>query len=63
LSLSIRIFFEITNLKGHPPKIVWLRFGNTTTDYLAQLLNIKADIIKEFIASSEYEEIACLEIK
>ncbi len=24
-------FFEISNLKGHPPKIIWLRTGNTTT--------------------------------
>ncbi len=56
-------FFDISNLKGHPPKIIWLRFGNTTTNFLSEIINQKAEIIRDFIASSEYIEIACLEIK
>jgi predicted nuclease of predicted toxin-antitoxin system len=56
-------FFDISNLKGHPPKIVWLRFGNTKTDYLADLINSKSEILKDFIDSAEYSEISCLEIK
>ncbi|MHA3788915.1 DUF5615 family PIN-like protein [Flavobacterium hauense] len=56
-------FFDISSIKGHPPKIVWLRFGNTTTNYLAEILNSKAEIIKDFISKKEYQEIACLEIK
>jgi predicted nuclease of predicted toxin-antitoxin system len=56
-------FFDISNLKGHPPKIVWLRFGNTKTDYLADIINSKSEILKDFIDSAEYSEISCLEIK
>lgn len=56
-------FFDISNLKGHPPKIIWLRFGNTTTNFLAEIINSKASIIKDFIIKIEYEGIACLEIK
>ena len=56
-------FFDISNLKGHPPKIIWLRFGNTKTDFLADLINSKSTIIKDFIDSAEYYEVSCLEIK
>ena len=56
-------FFDISNIKGHPPKIIWLRFGNTTTNYLADIINIKKDIIIDFISKKEYQEFACLEIK
>ena len=55
-------FFDLANLKGHPPKIIWLRFGNTKTDFLANQLNTKNAIIKDFINSDEYSEIACLEV-
>ncbi|NBL65294.1 hypothetical protein GV828_08810 [Flavobacterium sp. NST-5] len=56
-------FFDLANLKRHPPKIIWLRLGNSKTDYLAEVLNSKSSIIKEFIASKEFAETACLEIK
>ena len=55
-------FVDIANLKGHPPKIIWLRIGNTTTSGIAELLNTKADYIKDFIHNKEYQEIACLEL-
>ena len=56
-------FFDISNIKGHPPKIIWLRFGNTTINYLAGIINSKNDIITDFINKQEYQEFACLEIK
>ena len=56
-------FYDLANLKGHPPKIIWLRFGNTKTDFLAEVLNSRNSIIKDFILSKEYAEIACLELK
>ncbi|MGM0566708.1 MAG: DUF5615 family PIN-like protein [Bacteroidota bacterium] len=55
-------FCDISNLKGFPPKIIWLRFGNTTTDKLAEILSIKAESIKAFINSPENKELACLEV-
>lgn len=56
-------FYDLANLKGHPAKIIWLRFGNTKTDFLAEILNLRNPIIEDFILSKEYAEIACLEIK
>ena len=56
-------FYDLSNLKGYPPKIVWLRFGKTKTDFIADIINSKKLIIKDFISSPEYSEIACLEIK
>jgi predicted nuclease of predicted toxin-antitoxin system len=53
-------FFDLTNLYGHPPKIIWLKTGNTSTKEIAQLLINKVDLIKEFV---ENDEIACLEIE
>lgn len=43
-------FIDITNLKGFPPKIIWLRIGNTTTDNIAQTLIENKIRIVEFIA-------------
>lgn len=56
-------FFDLSNFKGHPPKIIWLRFGNTKTDFLAEIFNSRKSIIIDFINADEYSEIACLEIK
>ena len=56
-------FFDLSNFKGHPPKIIWLRFGNTKTDFLANIINSRNTIITDFINSITYSEIACLEIK
>ena len=52
-------FYDFSNLYGHPPKIIWLRTGNTTTLYIANLLIQKEDTINTFLND---EEISCLEI-
>ena len=56
-------FFDLSSLKGHPPKIIWLRFGNSTTDILASKLISKKETISDFISSQHFTEFACLEIK
>ncbi|MFL9842952.1 DUF5615 family PIN-like protein [Flavobacterium rhizosphaerae] len=55
-------FFDISNLKGNPPKIIWIRSGNTTTPGLAQLLISKASVIESFLHDNSQKDIACLEI-
>ncbi|MCX6291532.1 MAG: DUF5615 family PIN-like protein [Bacteroidetes bacterium] len=55
-------FFDLSNIKGHPPKIIWLRTGNYKTDDLAKLLLKKNNLILEFLTSEKYADIACLEI-
>lgn len=55
-------FFDLANIYGHPPKIIWLRLGNTTTNAIAELLNSKQKIILEFLVDDEYSNLSCLEI-
>ncbi len=56
-------FYDLSNFKGFPPKIIWLRFGNTKTDFIANIINSRKSIINDFINAPEYSEITCLEIK
>jgi predicted nuclease of predicted toxin-antitoxin system len=56
-------FMDLANLKGHPPKIIWLRTGNTTTDSIAKLLNSKLDQVSIFPNDQENKNWACLEIE
>jgi predicted nuclease of predicted toxin-antitoxin system len=55
-------FYDMANLYGHPPKIIWLRTGNTKTTHIAKLLLDKQLIIKTFIQDPAYNHLACLEI-
>lgn len=55
-------FYDLTSLYGHPPKIIWLRIGNTSTQNLVDFLNAKSEVISSFIFNPEFEESACLEL-
>lgn len=55
-------FYDLSNLYGHPPKIIWLRTGNRKTEDLAELLVSKFDLIQDFVKNPSYKEIACVEI-
>jgi len=55
-------FYDLANLEGHPPKIIWLRLGNTSIDILAHLFLEKYEIIKNFIENPKNQNLACLEI-
>ncbi len=38
-------FYELSNLYGAPPKVIWFRFGNVPTDIIVQkLLKYQQDI-------------------
>jgi predicted nuclease of predicted toxin-antitoxin system len=54
-------FKDLATLYGHPPKIIWLRFGNTSTKNIAELLKSKQEIIKDFLQKENYKDISCLE--
>lgn len=56
-------FYDLSTLKGHPPKVIWLRIGNTSTENLEKVLRENEEIIKEFLSSETYSEISCLEIQ
>ena len=55
-------FYDMSNLYGHPPRIIWLRTGNRRTSDLAELLKDRSVIIQEFLTDKSYKDIACIEI-
>jgi predicted nuclease of predicted toxin-antitoxin system len=55
-------FYDLVTLFGHPPKVVWLRIGNTSSDNLVRILQRHSEVIKAFISDKNYKDIGCLEI-
>lgn len=55
-------FLDMAQVKGIPPKIIWLRTGNMTTNAIATILLKYKQTIYEFIKSEEYTSQVCLEI-
>jgi predicted nuclease of predicted toxin-antitoxin system len=52
-------FAEMAALLGSPPKVIWLRVGNQSTDVISALLRHHAELI---LAFGEDPGAACLEI-
>ena len=52
-------FYELSLLKGAPPKIIWLRCGNQPTAYVAELLRKHTQEIAMFAMD---DNLACTEI-
>ncbi len=55
-------FYDLGMLKGIPPKVIWLRTGNTTTENVSRILMKNHDLIREFAENPDYRELSCLEI-
>lgn len=55
-------FSDFASVFGHPPKIIWIRTGNKSTQVIAELLIQNSEIINEFLDSEKFNDIACLEI-
>lgn len=53
-------FIDISILNGFPPKIIWMRTGNTTSDIITQKFKLHENVIKEFLSDNEnaYLELA-----
>lgn len=53
-------FIDISALNGFPPKIIWIRTGNTTSEIIIQKIKLHEKVIKEFQSDSEnaYLELA-----
>lgn len=52
-------YFDMSVKRGHPPKIVWLRTGNTATRQVRRLLTDRQRDIERFLADPST---ACLQI-
>jgi predicted nuclease of predicted toxin-antitoxin system len=48
-------FIDLATLKGSPPKIIWLKFGNSNNLKIANKLLAKSDIIRDFILNKEVD--------
>jgi predicted nuclease of predicted toxin-antitoxin system len=46
-------FQRFSIIRGPPPKVVWLRLGNSTTADVARLLRFRAEQIRAFVADEE----------
>lgn len=46
-------FTNLQAIKGFPPKIIWLRMGNTSTLSILNKLSQKKDDIENFIGTNE----------
>jgi len=52
-------FYDLSILRGHPPKLIWLRCGNSRVGDIERLLRINLEQIEAFAAD---ETSGCLEI-
>jgi predicted nuclease of predicted toxin-antitoxin system len=55
-------FYDLVTLLGNPPKVIWLRIGNTRKETLIPVFLEKQKIMKSLILDKVYEEIGWLEI-
>ena len=55
-------FYDLTLILGIPPKVIWLRIGNTSTDNLIHYLKENQSIISEFAENPDYRQLGCLEL-
>ena len=55
-------FYDIGLINGCPPKIVWLRTGNLSTNKIADLLRRSLNLITDFCSKPELKHKACLAI-
>ena len=46
-------FIDIATLHGAPPKVIWLRLGNTSTQSIARVLIAERPSIIEFLSSPD----------
>ncbi len=52
-------FYDMSLLRGHPPKLIWITAGNTTTRNLEKILVERAEQLNDFVNNNE---LGCLEI-
>lgn len=46
-------FRQLAFLHGPPPKVVWLRVGNVSTDAIHELLAASVDVLEAFASSAD----------
>jgi predicted nuclease of predicted toxin-antitoxin system len=52
-------FHRLSIVRGAPPKVIWIRLGNCSTEDIARLLRLNVDLIRQF---ADMPEAAILEL-
>lgn len=55
-------FYDMSLINGHPPKIIWLRIGNVSTNELVEYLLKRQEVLLAFLSEKEFGQISCLEM-
>ena len=55
-------FYDLSVVNGCPPKIIWLRIGNSSTENTAKVLLDNQELINDFVVDRNYKDLSCLEI-
>lgn len=55
-------YFTLSVLNSFPPKIIWLRTGNLSTNELEEILKVMKPVIDKFLEDIEPDAYGCLEI-
>ena len=46
-------FRQLSLLNGHPPKVIWIRIGNASTDQILELMKKRARDLETFLADRD----------
>jgi predicted nuclease of predicted toxin-antitoxin system len=46
-------FRQRSFLRGHPPKVIWVRLGNCSTGAIEQIFNKRLAELEEFVADPQ----------
>ena len=55
-------YFDLSLIRGCPPKVIWLKTGNLITNELAEIIIQNSKTIIDFILLEENKGKSCLEI-
>ena len=56
-------FNDLVTLYGHPPKVIWLRLGNTSSQNLVRTFSGHFEVIKSFLTDENFKDLGCLVIE
>lgn len=55
-------YYDISLINGCPPKVLWLRTGNLSTNEIKAILIQNVEFIRDFAENKDNNDKACLEI-
>lgn len=56
-------FNDLVTLYGHPPKVIWLRLGNTSSQNIVKSFSSHIEGIKSFLTDENFKDLGYLVIE